>query len=155
MEVELKLTPIQKLRQKDYINDEIAFAVMSGWSDVHIAEHFGLTIREAISSVSSIRDRWRRNTIQDLQIGIDMDVARLEFIVQTMLPRLITANSARDAGTVADVCIKAIQEKGAILGYRQGMTIDIESYIRQLAESNGFSGDDAIEIATRISLTLK
>lgn len=104
----------------------------------------------AYMDLVAIEEEWRQSAIADIEILAARDLARLDAVINNLWP----AVEKRDA-KAANAVIEAIKERGTILGYRSGVQIDIEQYVRQVAEANGYDPDRAVQVAQRISVNFK
>lgn len=106
-----------------------------------------LTIYRDISQISA---EWRRSYLSDIEVLASRDLARLD----DMYLHLQTGINMGDTKAI-DAGIKIIVERGNILGYRQGVQVDIESYVREVAASAGYDPEKAVAMAQRISVRFK
>lgn len=97
-----------------------------------------------------ISKEWRRSYLDDIEILAGKDLARLEHYLVKLAPGI-----ERGDPKSVQVALDIVRERGSILGYKQGVQVDVTQYIREVAEANGFDPDKAIEIATRVSYSLK
>lgn len=152
--VVLKVTdsfPSRHLAQQRLIEarqERVAYLMLLGWTAIKIADEVGVNPSTISYDIKEIRAKWQQQTVDAVAQAAITDVARLDFIIIGLLPLAISDVRA------ADACLKAIHQKATILGYNTGVSVDVEEYIRDLAVQNGASPDRAMEIATRISLTM-
>lgn len=150
----LSLTPVQRQRVLDYRREQISYRMLLGWTISHIADDLGISMSLAATEAQMIQATWRFNAVEFIEKTALTDIARLDFIIAGLLPRILNGDM-RDAGRAAEAVIKAIQEKGSILGYRQGVVIDVEAELRQLAIDNGYDPDEAMEVASKLRVTVR
>lgn len=106
-----------------------------------------LTIYRDISQISA---EWRRSYLGDIEMLASRDLARLD----EMYLHLQRGINSGDTKAI-DAGIKIIVERGNILGYRQGVQVDIEQYVREVASSAGYDPEKAVAMAQRISVRFK
>jgi predicted transcriptional regulator len=145
----LKLTNVQRQRIIEARRERVAWMMAQGYSEMRMAEELGVSPSLVHYDIVEIRQQWQAKTLDNVAEAAITDLARLDFIINGLLPQ------AEFNPKAADSCMKAIEQRANILGYRQGVTFDIEFYIRQIAESNGYDADKAMEIAAKISATMK
>lgn len=97
-----------------------------------------------------ISKEWRKSYLDDIEILAGKDLARLDHYLVKLAPGI-----ERGDPKSVSVALEIIKERGSILGYRQGVQVDITQYIREVAEANGYDPERAIEIATRVSYSLR
>jgi hypothetical protein len=154
-EVVLKVTddfPTRRLARQRLIEarrERVAHYLMLGWTEARIAIELKVSQSLISYDVKAIREQWQSSTVDAVGQAALLDIARLDFIITGLLER------AQFDYKAADACLKAIHQKAQILGYAQGVSFDVEQYIRELAIQNGYEPERALEIATRISVTLR
>lgn len=115
-----------------------------------IAQKVKVSLPTVYSDLRVAAREWRRTYLDDIEELAHKDLAALDYM-QSMLEPGIARGDTKSILAAVDI----IKEKGNILGYRQGMQIDLEQYVREVAESNGFDPQKAVEIAQRISITMR
>lgn len=132
-----RLQKVTKLYRDGYSVGEIAKMVESTEWTVH-------------KDLNSISMTWRKQALEDIEKVVGKDLARLDYYLSRLAP-------AVERGDVKAImaATEIIKERGAIMGTRQGVQVDIETYIREVAESNGFDPEKAVQIAQRVKLTMK
>ncbi len=106
-----------------------------------------VTIYRDIAQISA---EWRRSYLNDIEVLASRDLARLD----EMYLKLQRGINSGDTKAI-DAGIKIIQERGNILGYRHGVQVDIESYVREVASSAGYDPEKAVALAQRVSVRFK
>lgn len=145
----IRLNAVQRSRIMEARRERVGYYLLKGWSEARIAEEIGVSAALVHYDAVEVRAIWQQSSIDAVAKSALLDIARLDFIIAGVLDRSLEDPKA------ADICIKAIQQKSIILGYNQGVKFDIELYIRNIVEANGFDGEQGVEIATRIAGTLK
>jgi hypothetical protein len=97
--------------------------------------------------IASISTEWRRSYMNDIEALASRDLARLD----EMFSALFDDIEKGDTRAIA-AGIEIIKERGNILGYRQGVQVDIEQHIREIASAQGYDPDKAVSLAQRISV---
>jgi hypothetical protein len=129
--------------------ERVALYMMKGWTVTRMAEELECSPSLISDDISEIRAQWQASTIDNVAEAALLDLARLEFVISGLIDR------AQHDYKAAESMLKAIHQRATILGYDKGVSFDVESYIRRIAEANGYDGDMAIEMAIRISANLK
>lgn len=144
----LTLTRHQRKRIIEHRRERVSELMLQGKTEAGIANQLGLSLGTIHNDMVAIRHLWREATINNAEQHAALDLARLEWAANGLMPRVL----AGDEDAIVAL-IRIIQQKGRILGYGTGVKVDIETFLRQVAESNGFDPDKAIEVATRVSLS--
>lgn len=115
-----------------------------------IAEKAKVSQTTVYKDLAFISQEWRKQYIADMETLASADLARMDYLMQKLSPAI-------DRGDVKAIlaALEIINQRGAILGYRQGVQVDIEQYVREVAEANGYDGDKAVALAQRISVTMR
>lgn len=109
-----------------------------------------------VSEVTVYRDMqvmmqdWRKSYLEDIETLAAKDLATMDF----MLQRLHNGIMRGDPKSIS-VALSILQERANILGTRQGVQVDIEEYVREVASANGYDPDTAVAHARKISITMK
>jgi len=103
-----------------------------------------------MKDLGALSNEWRRSYLDDIELLAGKDLERLETYLVALAPGI----SRGDTKSIV-AAVEIIKERGSILGYRQGVQVNIEEYVREVASANGFDPDRAVEIASRISVTMK
>jgi hypothetical protein len=130
--------------------EKVAEYLMLGYSEAKIAKELGVTPSLIHYDILAVRGEWQQSTVDSVLDAALLDLARLDFIIAGLLPRIPLGDVK-----AGDVAIRAIGHRATILGYNRGVQMDMESYIREMALQNGFDPDRAHEIAMKVSLTMK
>jgi hypothetical protein len=132
-----RLQKVTKLFRDGHTVSDIAKAVESTEWTIH-------------KDLNSISMSWRKQALEDIEIIVGKDLARLDYYLSRLAPAI-------ERGDVKAImaATEIVKERGAIMGTRQGVQVDIETYIREVAESNGFDPQKAVDIAMRVKTTLK
>lgn len=128
----------------------VAKLFLQGHDVAHIAEKVQVSQVTILKDLTNLGMEWRRSYIDDIEILAGKDLARLDMLLTKLSPAI----ERGDTKSIV-AAIEIIKERGSILGYRQGVQIDIEQYVREVAEANGFDPERAVQIATRVSYSLK
>ena len=144
-------TPRHIARQRiiEARRERVAHYMMLGHTEAAIALVIGVAPSVVHYDVAAIREQWQKSTVDNVAQAAVVDVARLEYIIGGLLEKSLYDYKA------ADACLKAIHQKSVILGYSSGVTFDLEAYIRQVAVENGYDEEHAVQVAARISISLK
>lgn len=123
---------------------------LMGMTSAEISRRMKVSVWTVYQDVKAVEQQWQELAVADVQAHAARALARLDRMFIKLWPSIEAADpKAIDAG------VNIIKEQGTILGYRTGMQIDVESYVRQIAQANGYDPDKAVEMGQRISLTLK
>lgn len=127
----------------------VASRMLRGWSQDKIANDLGHTPEVVKRDMDSIWDMWREHNLEDIERVALRDLARLDAAIDVIWPSV----ELGDLFAIAALS-KLIDQRGIILGYRHGVKVDFEAYIRQVAESQGYDPDKAVQIAIRVTASL-
>lgn len=100
--------------------------------------------------LATVGQEWRRSYLGDIEVLAGKDLARLDYLLLKLAPG-IERGDTKSITAAVDI----IKERGGILGYRQGVQVDITAYIREVAEAAGFDPDKAVELAGRLAVNFK
>lgn len=103
-----------------------------------------------MKDLQALSNEWRRSYLDDIELLAGKDLERLETYLVALAPGI-----ARGDTKSIVAAVEIIKERGSILGYRAGLQINIEEYVREVAAANGFDPQKAVEIASRVSVTMK
>lgn len=115
-----------------------------------------ISTKVAVSEVTVHKDlenlgrEWRKSYLADIEVLAGKDLARLEEYLKKLAPGIENGNTKS-----IQQAVEIIKTRAQILGYQQGVQVNIEQYIREVAASAGYDPDKAVEIATRISYSFK
>lgn len=123
---------------------------MHGFTFKEIAEKVKVSEATVFGDVQMIQAEFRREYLNDAEALAAKDLARTEY----WLSRLAPGIDRGDTKSVA-VAVEILKERASILGYRQGVSIDITQYIVEVAQANGFDPAKAIQIAERVAGSMK
>jgi hypothetical protein len=129
---------------------EVAKLFLGGYKPHAIAQMLGVSEQTIHNDIAHLGQEWRRAYIGDIEILAGKDLERLESYLVALGPG-IERGDFKSISTALEI----IKERASILGYRQGVQIDIEQYVREVAEAHGYDPDKAVQMAQRISVTLK
>lgn len=129
--------------------ERVSYLMLKGRTVTQIAEELEVSPSLISNDIQEIRQQWQESTVNNVAEAALLDLARLEFIIAGQIDR------AQYDWKAANILLSAINQRATILGYDRGMSFDVEAYIRRVAEANGYDGQQAIELAIRISANLK
>lgn len=123
---------------------------LQGYRVPMIAEQLRCSETTVVRDLQRVQLEWRHSYLGDMETIAATDMQRLEYY-------LLQLAAGIERGDVKSInsAVEIIKERGNILGYRQGMSVDIEQYIREVAESNGFDPDRAVQIASKVSFSFR
>ena len=123
---------------------------MSGFNPKEIAEKVKVGEATVVNDIRMIQSEFRHEYLNDAEALAAKDLARTEYWLSRLAPG-IDRGDTKSIG----VAVEILKERASILGYRSGVQLDVESYIAEVAEANGFDPQKAIAIAQRVSITMK
>lgn len=123
---------------------------MGGFTTKDIAEAVQVSESTVVYDIQMIQAEFRREYLNDAEALAAKDLARTEYWLSRLSPG-IERGDTRSIG----VAVEILKERASILGYRQGVQIDITQYIMSVAESNGYDPQKALQIAERVAASLK
>lgn len=128
----------------------VARLYLMGYSPHEIAVRVKTSETTVYADIKAVSAEWRRSYLDDIEVLASRDLARLDEMFQKLSPAI-------EQGEVKSIqaAVEIIRERGNILGYRHGVSVDIEQHIRELATSQGMDPDQAVLIAQRISVRYK
>lgn len=138
----------------EFRRTEIAKLLIRGWGPSRIAEHLSLPVNTVSTDIKVMEAQWRSTQLEQVEKVALYDLMRLEQAVDRLMP-IIEKEGVEKAIKAVDALAKVIQLRGDILGYRQGVTVDIESYVRAVAEANGFDPERAVELAQKVVISIR
>lgn len=128
----------------------VARLYLQGKSIKDIADSCKVSQVTVYKDIANISLEWRKSYMEDIEKLASRDLARLDMMFASLADAMERGDTkAIEAG------IKIIDARGNILGYRAGVQVDIEQYIRQVASANGYDPDRAVNIAQRIKVTMR
>lgn len=123
---------------------------LAGHKVAEIARRCKVSETTILRDINMLSQEWRRQYLGDIEVLAGKDLERLESYLVALAPGV-----ERGDPKSISVALEIVRERASILGYRQGVQVDIEQYIREIAESHGYDPDKAIQVAQRISVTMK
>jgi transposase-like protein len=128
----------------------VARLFMSGYQVSDISAELGVADITVYKDIQAIGEEWRQSYLTNTESIAARNIARLE----SYLKNLAAAVNRGDVKAIT-AAVEVIKEINSILGVRQGVQVNIETYIREIAESNGFDPDVAVQMAEKISINIK
>lgn len=124
--------------------------LIQGHKVPEIARRCNLSEPTVIRYIEDVQREWRRSYMDDAEVLAARDMDRLDYYLTKLADKI-------EEGDIKAIraAIEVVRVRANILGYAQGVQVDIESYIREVAESNGFDPDRAVALASRISVSYK
>lgn len=142
-------TWVKRLRARGR-KKEVARLFLEGHKVPEIAQMVQTSEVTIVKDLQTISNEWRRSYLDDIELLAGKDLERLESYLVALAPGI----SRGDTKSIV-AAIEIIKERGSILGYRQGLQVNIEEYVREVAAANGYDPEKAVQIASRISVTMK
>lgn len=127
----------------------IAKLFLQGRKIAEIAQLVKVSEVTVYRDIQNLSQEWRKSYMADIEILAGIDLARLENLLVKLAPGIETGDTKS-----ITAALEIIKERGQILGYRSGVQVDIETYVREVAEANGYDPEKAVQIAQRISVTM-
>lgn len=121
-----------------------------GFTVPEIAAKLKVTEATVYGDIRHAGKDWRRTYLDDIEKLAGMDLARMDLYL-SKLAAGIEKGDVKAIQTAVDI----IDKRSKILGYQQGVQIDIEQYVREVAEANGYDPEKAVMIASRISMNMR
>lgn len=128
----------------------VARYYLMGYPTNEIANLLAISEIVVKKDIEAVSYEWRRNYLEDIEEAAGKDLARLD----DMFNKLAGGIERGDIRSIR-AGIEVIKERGSILGYRNGVQVDIETHIRELAASLGHDPEQATLLAQRISVRYK
>lgn len=129
---------------------QVSARFLKGDSVPEIAQALSVSEATVYRDLTNLQMEWRERHMRDIEALAGQDLARLDMFMQKLAPAI-------DRGDVQ--AIKAgldiVKERGSILGYRAGLQVDMEEFVRSAAESAGLDPNEAIIVARRISVNYR
>lgn len=128
----------------------VARLFLNGFGVKEISERVKTSQVTVYNDLRHLSQEWRKSYLADIETLAGQDLARLDLLLQKLAPGI----NRGDTKSIT-AALEIIKERGTILGYRSGIQVDIEQYVREVAEANGYDPQKAVELAQRISITMK
>jgi hypothetical protein len=128
--------------------ETVARLLLQGHKVPAIARECQISEPTVIKYIGDVQREWRRSYLDDAELMAARDMDRLDYY----LTRLADGIEAGDVKSI-NSAIEIVRVRANILGYAQGVQVDIESYVREVAEANGYDPDRAVALASRISVS--
>lgn len=128
----------------------VARLFLQGYAITAIAGKVKVSEVTVYKDLQHLGQEWRKSYLDDIEVLAGKDLTRLDYLFTKLAPGI----ERGDTKSVT-AAIEIIKERAQILGYRQGVQIDIEAYVREVAMANGFDPDKAVQLAQRISITMR
>lgn len=128
----------------------VAKMFLQGYRPPDIALKLEINEVQVLGDIQQIEDEWRQSYMDDAEIWAARDLARLDYYLTCL-------SDGIDRGDTKSInsALAIIQERANISGYRHGVQVDMEAYVREVAESHGFDPNRAVELAARMRMTIK
>lgn len=149
-----KATPDDNLYNKRLVararRAQVQTMVLAGVTREDMARELGVSEVTIDRDIRAINEEWRDSYLSSAEDIAARNIARLESYL-VALQQGIARGDTKSINTAVEI----IKELNSVVGVRQGVQVDIEQYIREVAESNGFDPDAAVAIAQKITITMK
>lgn len=129
---------------------EVAKLFLQGYRVPEISQKLQVSEVTIHKDLENCHRDWKNSYMADVETLAAKDLARLDQYLVNLAPG-IERGDTKSIGTAVDI----IRQRGTILGYTQGLTVDIETHVREVAEANGFDPEKAVQMAQRISVTMR
>lgn len=123
---------------------------MSGFNPKEISNKVKVSESTVVYDIQMIQSEFRREYLNDAEALAAKDLARTEYWLSRLAPG-IDRGDTKSIG----VAVEILKTRASILGYRDGVQVDIETYIAEVASANGFDPAKAIAIAQRVAVSMK
>jgi len=125
----------------------VAKFCIQGYKVPEIAKKCHTSEVTVVNDIRSIQTEWRRSYLDDAELLAARDLDRLEYYLVKLAAKI-------EDGDVKAIlaAVEIVKTRSEIVGYREGISVDIEQYVREVAEANGFDPDRAVSVASRISI---
>lgn len=128
----------------------VAKLFLQGHSPTQIAEKTKTSLVTVHRDLQHLGQQWRKSYLEDIEVLAARDLTRLDYFLTKLAPG-IERGDTKSVNTAVEI----IKQRAQILGYREGVQVDIEQYIREVAESAGYDPDKAVILAQRIRVSYK
>lgn len=128
----------------------VARLFIQGFTPAQIADQVGVSQVTVYNDLSRIGQEWRHTYIADIETLAAKDLATMDWLMQKLVPGI----ERGDTKSIAQA-LEIIKHRGDILGTKQGVQVDIEQMVREVAESAGYDPDKAVQLAQKISITMR
>jgi DNA-binding CsgD family transcriptional regulator len=110
----LKLTNVQRQRIIEARRERVAWMMAQGYSEMRMAEELGVSPSLVHYDIVEIRQQWQAKTLDNVAEAAITDLARLDFIINGLLPQAEFNPKAADscaAGVTEDSLFQFTQER--------------------------------------------
>lgn len=128
----------------------IARLYLMGYTTNDIANQLEISEVTVKRDIEFVSLEWKKSYLDDIETLASRDLARLD----EMFNKLSRGIERGDVKSIR-AGVEIIKERGDILGYRHGVSVDITEHVRELAISHGLDEGTALEVARRVSLRYK
>lgn len=128
----------------------VARLFLQGFNPQQIADRTKVSVSTIYTDLANIGQEWRRTYLDDIEELAGKDLARLDWML-TCLGQGIENGDTKSI----TAAIEIIKQRSEILGYKQGVQVDIEQMVREVAEANGYDPEKAVMMASRISINMR
>jgi len=128
--------------------EAVAKLLIQGHKVPAIARECMISEPTVVKYIGDVQREWRRSYLDDAELMAARDMDRLDYYLTKL-------SDGIEIGDVKSInsAIEIVRVRANILGYAQGVQVDIESYVREVAEANGYDPDRAVALASRISVS--
>lgn len=127
---------------------------MAGWGIPRIAKELNVTEVTIHNDMKAVNGEWRKSAAGDIEVLAYRDLARLDYVFSKVLPG-VESDDMQTVIKAALACVEIIRQRGDILGYKQGVQMDMEQYLREAAVTMGLDPDEAVIMGRRVNNALK
>jgi AraC-like DNA-binding protein len=130
--------------------EEITKLLIQGHKVPEIARRCNLSESTVVKYIMDVQAEWRRSYMDDAELMAARDMDRLDYYLSQLAEKI-------EEGDIKAInsAIEIVRVRANILGYAQGVQVDISQYIAEVAEANGFDPERAIALASRVSISMK
>lgn len=123
---------------------------MKGYSIQEIAKKAKVSESTVYRDIQNCELEWRKTYLKNTEVLAGKALATLNMLISKL-------DAGIERGDTKSIlaALEIIKEQGQILGYRQGVMVDIETYVREVSASAGYDPEKAVELAQRISVTMR
>lgn len=130
----------------------VAELLHRGHTEVEIAAAVGAAPSTVHCDIVQLRRQWYEANLEAINEAVAQDLGRLNWVL-TCLAERVASGEPKAAEAYCKVVELINKLRGTLAG--GNVVVDTESFVRRVAEEHGFDGEQAVQIAQRISVRTK
>jgi DNA-binding Lrp family transcriptional regulator len=129
---------------------QVSHRFLMGQQVTEIARALNVSEATVYRDLRNLQAEWRDAHMSDIEALAGQDLARLDMLMTKLSPGI-----ERGEVQAIKAALDVIKQRADILGYKAGVQVDVEEFVRGVAEAAGLDPNEAVIYARRISVNYR